>query len=633
MFLTSRFRAARARNDRGAVAVVVAIVSLLLFSTAALAVDLGVMYNRRRAAQLDADLAALAGSVMLPGNTTGARALAYDYLERNLPPGGDIGPLLNYSDGNLNNGEIYFPTATKIRVVVPPREVQFGFANAMGFSNGRVSAAATVEVRSPAAALPFFLTVGASSGYSCLKDDTGGNNSPVRSALLMPAKAPTITGSPTPSTASTLGGTTITITGSDLKGLVDVRVDGQALLTWTEAPSGKSMSFVAPAHAAGPATVSLENADGSASATFTYVAPGPTPAPLVTALSPSSGPTIGGDEVTITGQNLTGATAVLFGTVPATTFTVVNATTIEATSPPGTGAVNVTVTTPGGTSGATTANLYTYEVDECAGENGSYGYLDIPRSKAPTPNGENDRIMVNIAAGIDHGWQTFPGFSDTDPSNDLAVNTECTSGNTTISGAVLDDGDGVEGANCIDTASGNKIGDIGTAFLDGWSKLGFDLDPKLEAPSSHDSITLHGRNGMDGDHIEDFLTVPLTTFVNNLATNPNPSESSVNGWLKAEIATCPRFAIVPVLNVDDPPQNGFYPIKGFAGVFIDGSSPDHGFDPNNNGNQIQSIRAYAFSLNYLPGVLSAGTTEGTVTFIGTGPKVPVLVHDEADPAY
>ena len=171
------------------------------------------------------------------------------------------------------------------------------------------------------------------------------------------------------------------------------------------------------------------------------------------------------------------------------------------------------------------------------------------------------------------------------------------------------------------------------AFLDGWHKFGNDLPAKLLAPSGHDSITLHGHNNMDGDHIEDYLNVSIDTFVNSLANNPNPTEAAVNGWLDMEIVECPRFAIVPVLNATENPSNGFYPIVGFAGVFLDGDDPNHGFEPNNNATQIQSIRAYAFSLNYLPGVLSAGTTEGTVTFIGTGPKVPVLVHDLADPAY
>ena len=58
------------------------------------------------------------------------------------------------------------------------------------------------------------------------------------------------------------------------------------------------------------------------------------PAPTVTGLSPASGSTSGGTSVTITGTNFTGATAVKFGTVAATRFTVNNATSITATSQP-----------------------------------------------------------------------------------------------------------------------------------------------------------------------------------------------------------------------------------------------------------------------------------------------------------
>ena len=64
-------------------------------------------------------------------------------------------------------------------------------------------------------------------------------------------------------------------------------------------------------------------------------------------LSPTSGPAAGGTLVTITGTGFTGATAVDFGTTPATNLTVVSDTTITADSPAGTGVVNVTVTTPG----------------------------------------------------------------------------------------------------------------------------------------------------------------------------------------------------------------------------------------------------------------------------------------------
>ena len=64
-------------------------------------------------------------------------------------------------------------------------------------------------------------------------------------------------------------------------------------------------------------------------------------------MSPTAGPLGGGTLVTITGTGFTGATAVDFGTTPATDLTVVSDTTITADSPAGTGTVDVTVTTPG----------------------------------------------------------------------------------------------------------------------------------------------------------------------------------------------------------------------------------------------------------------------------------------------
>ncbi|MFJ1831876.1 IPT/TIG domain-containing protein [Streptomyces sp. NPDC088178] len=67
-------------------------------------------------------------------------------------------------------------------------------------------------------------------------------------------------------------------------------------------------------------------------------------------ISPNQGSTGGGTTVTITGTNLTGTTAVLFGTKPATGVTNVSPTQVTAVSPAGSGEVGVTVTTPGGTS-------------------------------------------------------------------------------------------------------------------------------------------------------------------------------------------------------------------------------------------------------------------------------------------
>ena len=83
--------------------------------------------------------------------------------------------------------------------------------------------------------------------------------------------------------------------------------------------------------------------------------------PVVTGVSPGSGPQRGGTIVSIRGAGFSGATAVSFGSIPATAFTVNSATLITATSPAGTPAsVAVTVTAPGGTSPPSTADLFTY---------------------------------------------------------------------------------------------------------------------------------------------------------------------------------------------------------------------------------------------------------------------------------
>ncbi|MEU2174758.1 IPT/TIG domain-containing protein [Nocardia sp. NPDC019219] len=73
-------------------------------------------------------------------------------------------------------------------------------------------------------------------------------------------------------------------------------------------------------------------------------------APTLTSASPGSGPVIGGTTVILTGTNLTAATAVGFGAISATSFTIDSATRITAVSPPARGVVRITVTSPSGLS-------------------------------------------------------------------------------------------------------------------------------------------------------------------------------------------------------------------------------------------------------------------------------------------
>jgi hypothetical protein len=71
--------------------------------------------------------------------------------------------------------------------------------------------------------------------------------------------------------------------------------------------------------------------------------PTPTPGPVVTGISPTSGPESGGANVIITGSGFTGATgvSVSFGGTAASHFNVDSDTQITATSPAGTGTVRL----------------------------------------------------------------------------------------------------------------------------------------------------------------------------------------------------------------------------------------------------------------------------------------------------
>jgi lysophospholipase L1-like esterase len=66
----------------------------------------------------------------------------------------------------------------------------------------------------------------------------------------------------------------------------------------------------------------------------------------ITSITPATGPMRGGTPVTIVGSNLSGVTAVRFGTAAAQ-FTVVDNTEVTTVAPPGSGAVDVTVGTDG----------------------------------------------------------------------------------------------------------------------------------------------------------------------------------------------------------------------------------------------------------------------------------------------
>ncbi|MGO9112723.1 MAG: IPT/TIG domain-containing protein, partial [Thermoguttaceae bacterium] len=84
-------------------------------------------------------------------------------------------------------------------------------------------------------------------------------------------------------------------------------------------------------------------------------------APTVAGVNPSSGATIGGASVTITGTGFSSVSAVKFGSTAAASYTVNSTRQITAVVPAGSaGTVDVTVTTPLGTSATSSADDFTF---------------------------------------------------------------------------------------------------------------------------------------------------------------------------------------------------------------------------------------------------------------------------------
>jgi IPT/TIG domain len=83
--------------------------------------------------------------------------------------------------------------------------------------------------------------------------------------------------------------------------------------------------------------------------------------PGVASVSPAAGSTGGGSQVTVTGHDLAGATAVSFGGLPAQSFTVNSDTSITAVAPAApAGAADLRITGPGGQSPTTATDRFTY---------------------------------------------------------------------------------------------------------------------------------------------------------------------------------------------------------------------------------------------------------------------------------
>ena len=226
----------------------------------------------------------------------------------------------------------------------------------------RAAIAAAIVIAIAGTVLGLRLTTGSSTSFS------------------RPVTLPAVTGV-SPASGSTVGWSTVTLTGTGLADATVVRFGGVAgtiisdsgtQITVTSPPSTGTAAITVTSAAvtadsgrqitgtgAGTVDITVTTRSGTSKTTaadhYTYTAP----RPAVTGVSPDGGSTAGGSTVTITGTGLAGATGVRFGAAAAA-ITADSSTQITVTTPPGTGTVTITVTTPAGTSKTTDVGHFTY---------------------------------------------------------------------------------------------------------------------------------------------------------------------------------------------------------------------------------------------------------------------------------
>ncbi len=163
-----------------------------------------------------------------------------------------------------------------------------------------------------------------------------------------------------PAAGPLAGGQSVTITGSGFTGAYNVTFGGTVNATGAmTVNSDTSITVTTPAHTSGTVNVNISTPGGTSvtgSNAYRYAG-----IPTFTSIVPAAGPAAGGQSVTITGTNLTGANYVLFGgTANATGAITANTDTSITVNTPNhaTGTVNVDITTPGGSVTGTSAYRY-----------------------------------------------------------------------------------------------------------------------------------------------------------------------------------------------------------------------------------------------------------------------------------
>jgi hypothetical protein len=186
--------------------------------------------------------------------------------------------------------------------------------------------------------------------------------SPLDNNSSQESSTPTVS-SVVPNSGPPDGGTVVTVNGSNFTSGAQATAPtvsfGGTPATNITVISSSQLKVQVPAHAAGSVGVQVTTSGGlsaSLAKAFTYV----TATFSLKSVSPISGPSAGGNEVTISGSGFQSGVSVNFGGLGASSVSLTNSTTITAVAPVhSSGPVTVTVTNSNGDS-ATLPSGYTF---------------------------------------------------------------------------------------------------------------------------------------------------------------------------------------------------------------------------------------------------------------------------------
>jgi Flp pilus assembly protein TadG len=612
--LAARWR--RGRDERGAVAVMVGLLSVLLLTMAALGTDLGQAWAQKRQIQAGSDLATLAGAGIsgndLPAPTAGkacsygtgamaadpaavdvARYVASKAYTPTLSPAAVPAATVSatattLTDCNVKNGEIFYGIPSyntssdtwtlaynknQLTLVTPPSKVDFGFAPLLGINSVNVRGQSTVEIQSPKySALPFYAFSGCDYGPQTLQQPNNGHSA-VAVMLNKPtdnANATLSSITPTSYAVDNTGTVTepLTITGSGFTGVTQV-------------------GFFEPGNGiAGPppVTVSLPN--------FTIV-----------------------NNNTIKIADLPDQTRGVSGVQEFWYIRVMIGGVWSKYSVDSNGNVdNAPMLTIG-------------DPPLLCGQGSSSGNFGTLLLSHPPFTGQDNVGAANVALGLTNSLAIYPSGGPSDGT--------CSSAQTTT---VLWNTDGT---NCVDTDTGMSAKVAGGGFL-GISSAAVGGNQYLMYPTHKTKCANGGTSEattsivgqlVNNDTLTCFFLSP-TTHVSDVDADPAAGGyTGTTPLISPDIYASPRFAYVPVLQVQ--PANGGskkYQIVDFRACFItdqpgsaikgDGpATPNNGFIMDSNG--VNSVQVVFLNPNALP---VPPTSNGTINYVGTGPKVPVLVN-------